>query len=53
MPLPIDLVTGFYTAVGRGDLSAATAVFADDLTWVEPPFPGHPGGGRLPARRTR
>ncbi len=34
----------FYEQVRRGDFALATEVFSDDLTWVEPPFPGHPGG---------
>ena len=38
------IVQAFYDAVGRGDLPGATTVFADELTWVEPPFPGHDGG---------
>ena len=46
-----DLVTKFYDNVRRGDIAAATAVFADDLTWVEPPFPGHEGA-RSTARPT-
>lgn len=37
-------VRAFYEQVKRGDLAAATAVFADDLTWVEPSFPGFDGG---------
>lgn len=37
-------VRDFYENVRRGDIPTATAVFADDLTWVEPPLPGHPGG---------
>lgn len=37
-------VRNFYETVRKGDVPTATAVFADDLTWVEPPFPGHPGG---------
>lgn len=37
-------VTGFYDHIRRGDFPAATAVFADDLTWVEPPFPGFAAG---------
>ena len=38
------IVQSLYDNVSRGDIAAATEVFADDLTWVEPPFPGHPGG---------
>ena len=37
-------VRTFYDNVRRGDFSAATCVYADDLSWVEPPFPGHDGG---------
>ncbi|MBY0457207.1 MAG: alpha/beta fold hydrolase, partial [Gemmataceae bacterium] len=37
-------VRDFYANVKKGDIPTATRVFADDLTWVEPPFPGHPGG---------
>ena len=39
-----DAVVRFYEQVRQGDLTSASEVFADDLTWVEPPFPGHPGG---------
>jgi ketosteroid isomerase-like protein len=38
------VVGAFYESVKRGDFATATAVFADDLTWVEPPFPGFEGG---------
>src|SRR5262249_54042705 len=37
-------VRAFYDSVRRGDFPAATSVYADDLSWVEPPFPGHDGG---------
>ncbi len=40
----ISAVTRFYERVRQGDVAAATEVFAEDLVWVEPPFPGHPGG---------
>jgi pimeloyl-ACP methyl ester carboxylesterase/ketosteroid isomerase-like protein len=39
-----EIVRAFYEAVRRGELSRAVEVFAEDLTWVEPPFPGHEGG---------
>lgn len=39
-----QLVEDFYSNVKRGDFPTATAIFAENLTWVEPPFPGHPGG---------
>ncbi len=39
-----ETVSNFYENVKRGDIAAATSVFADDLIWVEPPFPGHDGG---------
>ncbi len=39
-----QIVSGFYDSVRRGDFASATTVFAEDLTWVEPPFPGHEGG---------
>ena len=41
---PAGLASAFYDSVRAGDIPAATAVFADDLVWFEPPFPGHPGG---------
>jgi pimeloyl-ACP methyl ester carboxylesterase/ketosteroid isomerase-like protein len=37
-------VTRFYDQVRQGDIPSATEIFADELTWVEPPFPGHSGG---------
>jgi pimeloyl-ACP methyl ester carboxylesterase/ketosteroid isomerase-like protein len=37
-------VTRFYEQVRQGEIASATEVFADELTWVEPPFPGHAGG---------
>jgi pimeloyl-ACP methyl ester carboxylesterase/ketosteroid isomerase-like protein len=40
----ITIVKSFYESVRRGDIAAATSVYSDDLTWVEPPFPGHAGG---------
>ncbi len=43
-PANVEIVKEFYDSVGRGDLAAATGVYADDLVWVEPPFPGHEGG---------
>lgn len=39
-----QLVENFYANVARGDIPAATDLFADELIWVEPPFPGHAGG---------
>jgi pimeloyl-ACP methyl ester carboxylesterase/ketosteroid isomerase-like protein len=40
----VAIVRNFYENVRRGDIAAATAVFADELNWLEPPFPGHEGG---------
>ena len=39
-----DIVAGFYASVRQGDIPRATSVFAENLTWVEPPFPGHEEG---------
>jgi len=39
-----QLVEEVYANIKRGDIPAATAIYADDVTWVEPPFPGHDGG---------
>ncbi|MGO9108807.1 MAG: alpha/beta fold hydrolase [Thermoguttaceae bacterium] len=38
------IVQAFYDNLSRGDMPAATKVFAHDLTWVESPFPGQHGG---------
>lgn len=37
-------VERFYAALAAGEAASATGVFADDLVWVEPPYPGHAGG---------
>lgn len=40
----MQTVNHFYDRVKVGDLAGASEVFVDELVWVEPPFPGHPGG---------
>ncbi len=42
----LKFVQAFYEAFGRGDQPDGTSVFAGELNWVEPPFPGR-GGGTL------
>ena len=42
--LNVRTVQDFYDHLSRGEISTATELFADNLIWVEPPFPGHDGG---------
>lgn len=45
--LPLAVVKSFYEALGRGDVSAVVALFADKIEWTEAKgFPYHKGTWR-------
>ena len=40
----LKIAAQFYDFVRAGDIASATACFAEDITWIESPFPGNHGG---------
>lgn len=49
MTIPLDIVRGFYDALGRGDVPGVLALLHDELAWTEAErFPYYSGTWRLP-----